>query len=186
MIKMNWRRILLIEPFLNSEFVSMSRLACFSVCLSILQSQKLRYVYIEVTLLNLIQFLQKSLSRDLPSKKRNNSDLENWMHSAQSMVTLDGNSEIGAHVMSNICYLICLRHLINSRAFTNRIFFIRNYLFSPTRAMWFELPSYTSTMAQTESLNWKYQHMLPEIFSFSFSYSIIYLKFWLYKSFNSI
>ena len=28
------------------------------------------------------------------------------------VLTLDGNSEIGAHVRSNLCYLICLRHLI--------------------------------------------------------------------------
>ena len=38
-----------------------------------------------------------------------------------SMVLIDGNSEIGAHVRSNLCYLICLRHLIRSRAVTNRI-----------------------------------------------------------------
>ena len=36
---------------------------------------------------------------------------------------LDGISEIGAHVRSNICYSICLRHLIRSKAATNRIFF---------------------------------------------------------------
>ena len=36
---------------------------------------------------------------------------------------LDGNSRIGAHVRSNLCYLICLRYLIRSRAVTNRIFF---------------------------------------------------------------
>ena len=36
---------------------------------------------------------------------------------------LGGNSEIGAHVRTNICYLICQRHLIRSRAVTNRIFF---------------------------------------------------------------
>ena len=35
----------------------------------------------------------------------------------------DGNLEIGAHVRSNICYLICLRNLIRSRAVTNIFFF---------------------------------------------------------------
>ena len=30
--------------------------------------------------------------------------------------TLDGNSEIVAHVWRNLCYLISLRHLIRSRA----------------------------------------------------------------------
>ena len=34
----------------------------------------------------------------------------------------DGNSEIGAHVRSILCYLICSRHLIRSRAVTNRNF----------------------------------------------------------------
>ena len=33
---------------------------------------------------------------------------------------LDGNSEIGAQVRSNICYLNCIKHLIRSRAVTNR------------------------------------------------------------------
>ena len=32
------------------------------------------------------------------------------------------NIEIGAYARSNICYLICLRHLIRSRAVTNWIF----------------------------------------------------------------
>ena len=41
---------------------------------------------------------------------------------------LDGNSEIGAHVRSNLCYLICLRRLIRSRAVTNRLFLLRKDL----------------------------------------------------------
>ena len=41
---------------------------------------------------------------------------------------LDGNSETGAHERSNLCYLIWLRHLIWSRAVTNRIMvFERTY-----------------------------------------------------------
>ena len=43
---------------------------------------------------------------------------------------LDGNSEIGAHVRSNLCYFICLRHLIRSRAVTYRIFFLRTNVLS--------------------------------------------------------
>ena len=38
-------------------------------------------------------------------------------------MVLDGISEKGAHVMSNLRYLICLRHLIGTRVVTNRIFF---------------------------------------------------------------
>ena len=36
------------------------------------------------------------------------------------VLTSDGNSEIGAHVRINLCYLICLRHLIRSRVVTIR------------------------------------------------------------------
>ena len=42
----------------------------------------------------------------------------------------DGNSDIGAHVWSNICYLICLRHLFRSRAVTIFFFFFRRNIFS--------------------------------------------------------
>ena len=35
---------------------------------------------------------------------------------------LDGNAEIVVHARSNLCYLICLRHLIRSKAGTNWIF----------------------------------------------------------------
>ena len=34
-----------------------------------------------------------------------------------------GNSEVGAHMKSNLCYLICLRYLIRSRAVLNRLIF---------------------------------------------------------------
>ena len=46
---------------------------------------------------------------------------------------LDGHSEIGTHVRSNLCNLICLRHLISSRAITNFFFldilYLRVFLF---------------------------------------------------------
>ena len=38
------------------------------------------------------------------------------------IIVLGGKSNIGAHVWSNIYYLACFRHLISSRAVTNRIF----------------------------------------------------------------
>ena len=38
---------------------------------------------------------------------------------------IDGNSELGVHIRSNLCYQICLRHLINSRAVTNWTLFFR-------------------------------------------------------------
>ena len=43
---------------------------------------------------------------------------------------LDGNSEIEAHVRSNLCYLTCIRLLIKARAVTNRIFSILKDIFS--------------------------------------------------------
>ena len=40
----------------------------------------------------------------------------------QMVLILDCNSEIDAQVWSNLCCLICLRHLIRSRLGTNRFF----------------------------------------------------------------
>ena len=39
------------------------------------------------------------------------------------VLILDGNSEIGAQVRSNLCYLICLKHLIRNKAVSNRVIF---------------------------------------------------------------
>ena len=43
------------------------------------------------------------------------------------VLKLDGNSGIGAHVMSNLCYLICSKHSID---FQIVFFFLRKDLFS--------------------------------------------------------
>ena len=77
------------------------------------------------------------------------------LQSTQTMVLiLDGNSEIGAQVRSNLCYLIWLRHLIRSRAVKNRIFFIRKYVFSCVHNM-FELPSNISKAPSPRRIpNW--------------------------------
>ena len=56
---------------------------------------------------------------------------------------LDGNSVIGACVRSNLCYLICLRHLLWSRAVTNWFFII---ILLHTRATCSELQSNMSSM----------------------------------------
>ena len=52
-----------------------------------------------------------------------------------SQLYLEGNSEIGAQVRSNICHLICSRHLIRSRVqpeivyfFSENTFFITLYI----------------------------------------------------------
>ena len=45
-----------------------------------------------------------------------------------TVLTSDGNSEVVTHFMSNLCYLICVRHLIRSRIVTNRIFLCKTYL----------------------------------------------------------
>ena len=50
------------------------------------------------------------------------------------VIILDGNSGIGAHVGNNLCYSICFRHFIRSKAVTNRIFFPRKDIFSFMRA----------------------------------------------------
>ena len=56
------------------------------------------------------------------------------------VVVIDGNLEIGSHERKNLCYLICLRSLIRSRAGTNRIFFLH------ACATCSELPSNIDTM----------------------------------------
>ena len=63
------------------------------------------------------------------------------------VLILDGNLEVGAHVMGILCYLICSRHLIRSRAVTNRFFFSEKAYF-PSRSTFFELPSNICTMAR--------------------------------------
>ena len=53
-----------------------------------------------------------------------------WKCTGLSMVLiLDGNSGIGAQVSSNLCYLICLRHLLRSGVFKNRIFVFKRPIF---------------------------------------------------------
>ena len=63
---------------------------------------------------------------------------------------LDGKSEIGAHVRSNLYYLINFRHLSKSRAVTNRIIsFYKNTAFLHAGAACSELPSNISTMGKS-------------------------------------
>ena len=38
------------------------------------------------------------------------------------VLIIDGNSEIGAHIKSKLCYLICIRHLIRPRTVSYRNF----------------------------------------------------------------
>ena len=45
------------------------------------------------------------------------------------ILKLDGNSEIGAQVWRDLGYLIYLRHLFRSTAFTNITFFFRKTYF---------------------------------------------------------
>ena len=44
-------------------------------------------------------------------------EIECWIEGiGHRLLISDGNSEIGAHVGSNLCYLICIRHLFRSSA----------------------------------------------------------------------
>ena len=61
---------------------------------------------------------------------------------------LAGNSERAAYAKSNICHLICLKHLIRSTKVTHRMFFSENTFFHHACATCSELPS--STMVSTE------------------------------------
>ena len=73
------------------------------------------------------------------SKKRKKSD-------KNIVLILDGKSEIGPHVGSNLCYLICIRHLIRSKAVINLIFF-----FSKKAFLHSKLPSNVSIMDKNDS-----------------------------------
>ena len=66
------------------------------------------------------------------------------------VLKLDGDSEIGAQVRINLCYLICLRHLIRSRAVTNRIFSTKSLIFLHACATRSRLPSNTSAMGESD------------------------------------
>ena len=78
------------------------------------------------------------------------------------VLILDGNSEIGSHVRSNLCCLICLRHLIRSRTLTNRIFFSQKITICfHACATCYELPSNISNMATSKVLCIKPLHLLP-------------------------
>ena len=87
------------------------------------------------------------------------------------VLIIDGNSAIGAHVRSNFCYLICLRHALTQRAVKNRFFFssIRAIFLHPC-ATYPELPTNTSTMLHpTEMLNqlyWLYFYFYLHIYTF--------------------
>ena len=78
----------------------------------------------------------------------------NFNHLLYSMVhILDGGSEIGACVRNNFGYLICLRHLISSRAVTFRIFFSPQILiFLHTCATCFEPLSILLLWAWTQKV----------------------------------
>ena len=62
------------------------------------------------------------------------------------VLILDGNSVIGASVMGNLCFLICVRHLIRSRAVKNRLFYPKIFLECASCS---ELPSHISTMVSS-------------------------------------
>ena len=60
---------------------------------------------------------------EINKRERHFNPIENGKTTSQPMaLILDGNSVIGEHARSNLCYLICQRHLIRSRAGNNRTF----------------------------------------------------------------
>ena len=66
------------------------------------------------------------------------------------VLILDGSSEIGAQMRSNLWYLNCWRHLIRSRIVTNQTQKTpKSPIFLHVCATCFEQPSYISTMGKT-------------------------------------
>ena len=66
-------------------------------------------------------------------------------HSSATALRLDGNSEIGAHVKSLLCYLICVSHLIKSRAVTDFSLLKTIFLHACATRSW--LPSNVNIMS---------------------------------------
>ena len=64
-----------------------------------------------------INYIQRQPDRQYNCRHSNFSGVSMMFNPV--VLKLDGNSEIGVYVRSNLCYLICLRHLIISRAVTN-------------------------------------------------------------------
>ena len=86
-------------------------------------------------------------------------------HTPAWVLILDGNSARGGHVRSDVCYLICLRHLFRLGTHTNMIFFQKNSVFLYMCATRSELPSNISTMSrigpmkETKKGNIIYEHL---------------------------
>ena len=68
------------------------------------------------------------------------------------VLILDGNSEIGGQVRSNLCYLICLRHLIRSEQSHIGFLFRKKDTDLHDCAACSELPSNISSMILTRDL----------------------------------
>ena len=64
-------------------------------------------------------------------------------------IFLDENSEIGAHVRSNLCYWTCLRRLIRSRELKN-LFFPKRPIILQDCATCSQLPSYIISLVVVE------------------------------------
>ena len=70
---------------------------------------------------------------------------------ADMELILDGNFEIKAQVLTDLGYLICIRHLFRSRGVTNlNLLFHKRLIFLHTFATCSNLPSYLNTMALTD------------------------------------
>ena len=96
-----------------------------------------------------------------------------WIFDEPTVLILDGNSEIGAHVRINNLYnLICLRQLIRSRAVTNRIFFSKRPIFLHVCVTCSELPS----NMRTSERDWRNSIQPSQI--------IDYRIYWLYNLYN--
>ena len=68
------------------------------------------------------------------------------MHEKHLDMVLILVGQIGAHVGSNLCHSICLRHLLKSKAVTNRIFSPKRPTVPCACETCAELPSNISTM----------------------------------------
>ena len=84
-----------------------------------------------------------------PSEQATDSSLQLGGKPLATVFILDGNFTIGAHVRSNLSYLICLGRLIRPRLVSRWMFSPKRTIFLHACAPCSELPSYIISIHQT-------------------------------------
>ena len=76
----------------------------------------------------------------LPSARFHDNQVYRYIHTTRHSTYIRWFRYVGEHVINNLCYLICLRQLIRSRAVTTGIFSPKRPIFLQTCVICSELP----------------------------------------------